>query len=145
LPAAPWRWRSPLASSPSSTLSAAAIAVSVVYNNARIALSLRSRDLASLRVLVFRRSEVGSILLGELGILVGIATPLGLWFGRVLAGIMVQTSGFDTEQFRLPLVISSATYAGAVVTVFVAAAISSWSAWRKLDRMDIVEVLKARD
>jgi len=122
-----------------------ALSMGVLYNAVRITLAERTRDLASLRVLGFRRSEVGAILFGELGILVGIATPLGLWFGRVLAGIMVQTSGFDTEQFRLPLVISSATYAGAVVTVFVAAAISSWSAWRKLDRMDIVEVLKARD
>ena len=122
-----------------------ALSMGVLYNAVRITLAERSRDLASLRVLGFRRSEVGAILLGELGVLVAIATPLGLWFGRALSGVMVRTSGFDTEQFRLPLVISSATYAGAVVTVLVAAAISSWSAWRKLDRMDIVEVLKARD
>jgi putative ABC transport system permease protein len=117
----------------------------VLYNAVRITLAERTRDLASLRVLGFRRSEVAAILLGEVGLLLVIATPLGLWFGRVMAGLIVETAGFNTEQFRLPLVVFPSTYALAVSTTGIAAAFSAWSAWRKLDRIDIVEVLKARD
>src|SRR5262249_44238623 len=42
---------------------ACVIACGVVYNNARIALAERSRDLATLRVLGFTRGEVSAILL----------------------------------------------------------------------------------
>ena len=58
-------------------LFATLIVFGVVYNNARISLSERARDLASLRVLGFRRSEVSFILLGELAILTLLALPLG--------------------------------------------------------------------
>ena len=48
------------------TAMGATIAFGVVYNQARIALSTRSRDLASLRVLGFTRREISAVLLGEL-------------------------------------------------------------------------------
>jgi len=122
-----------------------AMAFGVLYNAARITLSERARELASLRVLGFRRSEVAAILLGEIALLVAIALPLGLAGGRALAGLMVRTPGYNNEQFRLPLVIAPSTYATAALAVVLAAAVSGWSAWRKLDRIEIVEVLKARD
>ena len=50
-------------------LFASTIAFGVVYNAARISLSERSRELASLRVLGFTRAEISSILLGELALL----------------------------------------------------------------------------
>ena len=45
------------------------IAFGVVYNSARVSLSERSRELASLRVLGFTRGEISLILLGELAML----------------------------------------------------------------------------
>jgi putative ABC transport system permease protein len=121
------------------------LALGVLYNAARITLAERARDLASLRVLGFRRGEVAAILLGELGLLTGVATPLGLAIGHGLVVLLARSPGFDSEQFRVPEVITLATYAGAVLTVGVAALISGWNAWRLLDRMDIAEVLKTRD
>ncbi|HET8760426.1 MAG TPA: ABC transporter permease, partial [Nitrospiria bacterium] len=50
------------------TVFAAAIAIGVVYNSARIALAERAWELASLRVLGFTRGEVSLFLLGELAI-----------------------------------------------------------------------------
>ena len=117
----------------------------MLYNAARITLAERARDLASLRVLGFHRREVAAILLGELGVLVAVALPLGLVLGRLMAGAMVQSPTYDTEQFRLPLVIYPSTYGLATLTVLVAAVVSGWNAWRRLDRFDIVEVLKTRD
>jgi putative ABC transport system permease protein len=122
-----------------------ALAFGVLYNAARITLAERARELASLRVLGFRRREVAAILLGEIGLLVMIALPLGLAAGRVLAGFLARSPGYNNEQFRLPLVIAPSTYATAALTVVAAAVVSGWSAWRKLDRIEIVEVLKARD
>ncbi len=121
------------------------MAFGVLYNAVRVTLAERSHELASLRVLGFRRGEVAALLLGELGLLVGAALPLGLLAGRAMAQMLVSSPGYDTDQFRLPLVVSPATYAMAVLTVLAAGAVSSWSAWRKLERIDIVEVLKARD
>ena len=86
-----------------------------------------------------------AILLGEISVILVIATPLGLLVGRGMAAALVASPGFDNEQFRLPLVVGPRTYALAIVTVVLAAAVSAWSAWRKLDRIDIVEVLKSRD
>ena len=122
-----------------------AMAGGVLYNAARVTLAERAHELASLRVLGFRRREVAAMLLGELALLVAIALPLGLLLGRWLAALLARTPGYDNEQFRLPLVIAPRTYALAIAVVLVAAAFSGWSAWRKLDRMDMVEVLKARE
>jgi putative ABC transport system permease protein len=121
------------------------MAFGVLYNAARITLAERAHELATLRVLGFRRREVGAILLGEIGALTAVAIPVGLLIGRGLAALMVNSPGFDNDQFRLPLVISDATYALAVGTVLTAAAVSAWNAWRRLDRIDIIDVLKARD
>ncbi|MGZ6124260.1 MAG: FtsX-like permease family protein, partial [Myxococcales bacterium] len=56
------------------TACAIAIAIGVIYNDARVALEVRSRDLATLRVLGCTRREVSSVLLGELAA----AIPLAL-------------------------------------------------------------------
>ena len=105
----------------------------------------RARELASLRVLGFRRREVAAVLLGELGALVAVGLPCGLVLGQMLAGVFAASPGFDNEQFRLPFVIEPPTYGLAAGTVLVAAAVSGWAAWRKLDAIDIVGVLKTRD
>ncbi len=121
------------------------LAFGVLYNAARITLADRARELASLRVLGFRRSEVAGILLGELAVLVVIGLPFGLFLGRTLAVLFSASPGFNNEQFRLPLVIEPSTYGIAAVTVLAAAVVSGWAAWRKLESVDIIEVLKTRD
>ena len=121
------------------------MAFGVLYNAVRITLSERARELASLRVLGFRRREVAAILLGEMGLLVAIAIPLGLVIGYWMSAAVAASPASDTEQFRLPLIVYPSTYAMATVTVLAAAVVSGWNAWRRLDRFDIVEVLKTRD
>jgi putative ABC transport system permease protein len=125
------------------TLFAATITIGVVYNNARIALSLRARDLASLRVLGFHRSEISAILLGEMAIQVIVALPIGLWFGRLLVEWMAAM--VDPEQFRLPVILTSRSYGYAVLVALVAAALSALLVRRKLDRLDLIGVLKTRE
>ena len=98
------------------------VAFGVVYNSARIALSERSRELATLRVVGFSLAEVRGVLVGELAILVLLALPVGLLFGRGLALFIM--SSFSTETVRMPIVINSSTYSVAVIVVLAASALS---------------------
>jgi putative ABC transport system permease protein len=125
------------------TLSAAAIAIGIVYNNARIALSMRSRDLASMRVLGFTRREISTILLGELGAQVLLGIPLGLLLGRWWAGRLAAT--VDPEAMRFPLYIAPSTYAAAAVIALVSGLASALLVRRKLDHLDLVAVLKSSE
>lgn len=125
------------------TLFAATIAVGVVYNNARNALSMRSRDFASLRVLGFSRAEISAVLLGELGMQVLLAIPIGLVIGTWMATAMMNMS--DPEQYRLPVTLSATTYAYAAGVTMVAGAVSALMVRRKLDKLDLISVLKTRE
>jgi putative ABC transport system permease protein len=119
------------------------IAFGVVYNSARISLSERARELASLRVLGFTRGEVSAILLGELGVLTALAMPLGLALGYGYVALSVLA--LDTETHRFPLIIRPATYAFAVVVPALAALASGLVVRRRIRRLDLVAVLKSRE
>jgi putative ABC transport system permease protein len=119
------------------------VAFGVVYNSARIALSERSRELATLRVVGFSLTEVRRVLVGELAILVMVALPFGLLFGRGLALLIM--ASFSTETVRLPIVINSSTYSIAVSVVLTASILSFTLVSRMIRKLDMVSVLKARD
>jgi len=123
---------------------AAVIAVGVVFNSARISLAERSRELATLRVLGFTRAEISFLLLGELALLTALALPIGMVCGYWLAAFVIRFS-YDTELFRMPLVIDRSTY-GFAATVTVAAACGSAFVVRRLiDRLDLIAVLKSKE
>lgn len=122
------------------TLSAAAISIGVVYNNARIALSMRSRELASMRVLGFTRREISLILLAELAVQVVVGIPLGLWIGNLWAALVIRS--FDAETIRFQLHIADLTYATAATIALLAGLVSALLVRRQLDRLDLVGVLK---
>jgi putative ABC transport system permease protein len=122
---------------------AVVIAFGVVYNTARIALSERARELASLRVLGFTRAETSRILLDEQAVLVLAALPLGFGWGYGGAALLVLA--FDTELYRLPFVLHPATYGYAVLVILLAAVVSALIVRRRIDRLDLVAVLKTGD
>lgn len=119
------------------------IAFGVVYNSARISLSERGRELASLRVLGFTRFEVSWILLGEFAILTIAALPPGFLIGYGLAWLM--TVGLENELFRFPLVVERATYGYAGLVVLASALFTGLLVRRRIDRLDLVAVLKTRE
>ena len=123
-------------------LFAAIIAFGVVYNAARISLSERRRELATLRVVGLWRSEVSFVLLGELGLITLTALPLSCMLGYGLSAVAVRA--YQTEVYRLPLVVLPRTYALAALTVLGATAISAWVVRRRVARLDLVGVLKTR-
>jgi putative ABC transport system permease protein len=125
------------------TMLAGAIGFGVVYNSARIALSERGRELASLRVLGFTRGEIAYILLGELGLLTLAALPIGFLVGAGLIGILVLS--FDSELYRLPMLLTPLNYTAGAAVVIVSALVSGLLLWFRLGRLDLVAVLKTRE
>jgi putative ABC transport system permease protein len=125
------------------TIFAAAIAIGVVYNSARIALAERAWELASLRVLGFTRGEVSLFLLGELAIELIAAVPLGLALGYGLAAMMIEL--MHDETFAMPLIIAPRTYAFAALAIVVAGIGSALVVRHRVDHLDLVAVLKTRE
>ena len=122
---------------------AAAIAVGVVYNSARILFAEREHELATLRVLGFYRSEVGTVLLGELALLIVASVIPGCLIGYWMAQLM--TDMFSSDLFRLPFAPSRASYGWSVVIVMLAALATALLVALRVLKLDMVEVLKARD
>lgn len=122
---------------------ACVIASGMVYNGARIALSERGRDLASLRVLGFTQEEIGVMLLGEQAILTCAAIPLGFAIGYGICTLMPIL--LNTELYRMPLVVNRSSYAVSFLVVAGAALVSGLLVRRRLRHLDLVEVLKTRE
>lgn len=125
------------------TIFAVIIAVGVVYNSARIILTERSRELASLRVLGYTRGEISYILLGELALLTLVALPIGLAFGRGLCGYIAWA--VNNDMYRVPLIVEPSTYAFAALCVLLAAGASGLLVRQRLDNLDLIEVLKTKE
>lgn len=119
------------------------LAFGVVYNSMRIALSERGREFATLRVLGFGRAEISYILIGETALLILVGLPMGCLAGFGLAWMI--TSEFGNELFRVPLVVTPATYGIAVSISLVATAASAVLVRGRLDRLDLISVLKTRE
>ena len=122
---------------------ASVIAMGVVYNGARIALSERGRELASLRVLGFTRREVGLMLVGEQAILIAAALPVGFGIGWGLCWLI--SKAYDTELYRFPLILTSKTFGFATLVILIAAILSSLIVLRRISRLDLIGVLKTRE
>ncbi len=124
-------------------LFACVIAISIVYNGARVALSERGHELASLRVLGFTQREIGLMLLGEQALLTVFAIPLGFLLGYGICAAL--TAAMQTDLYRMPLVLNPNTYAIAVLIVSLASVGTGLLIYRRLKFMDLVEVLKTRE
>jgi putative ABC transport system permease protein len=125
------------------TLLAGSVAFGVVYNSARIALSERSRELASLRVLGFTRGEISYILLGELGLLTVAGIPVGFLVAGGLTAYIAEQ--MKSDLYRVPMVMEGSSYGFAAAVVILSALLSGLLVRRRLDRLDLVAVLKTRE
>ena len=119
------------------------ITIGVTYNAARIQLSERARELASLRILGFGRGEVSYILMGEMMLIALIAQPFGWLIGSGIAHLM--TRAFTSDLYAIPLVLKPATFTTASLVVLSAALFSVLVVRRRLDRLDLVSVMKTRE
>jgi len=119
------------------------ITFGVVYNSARIQLSERAHELASLRVLGFSRGEVGFVLIGEAMLLAVLAVPLGWLLGYGFAVGMMRAMA--SELIDIPAVVARPTFVYAGTVVLAAALGSVLVVRRRLDRVEIASALKQRN
>jgi putative ABC transport system permease protein len=122
---------------------AVVIAFGIVYNSARVALSERGRELASLRVLGFTRREVTSMLLGEQGVLMLLSIPFGFAVAYTLSWLIAVR--FESELFRIPIVVEAASYLSGALIVLIAGLLSALAVRGRIARLDLVAVLKTRE
>lgn len=120
-----------------------ALVIGVVYNATRIALSERGRELATLRVIGFTRGEISYLLLGEAAFLILLAIPFGC--AAAVGLIWVMTKSMETELFRVPFTIPAPAFGWAVVIAIGAGVLAAAIVRRRLDRLDLVAVLKTRE
>jgi putative ABC transport system permease protein len=122
---------------------AAMITIGVTYNSARIQLSERARELASLRILGFTNAEVSFILMGETLLLAIVAQPLGWALGALIAWGM--SFAFASDLYTIPVILKNHTYGFASVVALVSAVGSVLVVRHRLDTLDLVSVMKTRE
>ncbi|NGO38717.1 FtsX-like permease family protein [Limisphaera ngatamarikiensis] len=120
---------------------AVVVAFGVVYNNARITLAERARELATLRVLGFTETEVATVLLIELAVLTLLAVPGGLLLGGLLATALVEA--INTETVRLPAVLTLHNFSFAAAVVALAALGSAVVVLQRVRKLDLIASLRA--
>ncbi|HET6510664.1 MAG TPA: ABC transporter permease, partial [Candidatus Kapabacteria bacterium] len=125
------------------TMFAIIIALGVIYNGGRIALSERGRELASLRVLGFTKGEVTLMLLGEQLILLLFGIPTGIVLGYYMASQL--PAAFESELMRLPFFLSLDTYIYTALVMLGAFVLSALMLRRRLYSLDLIGVLKTRE
>ena len=124
-------------------LSACVIAAGVLYNQARVALGERARELASLRVLGFTRQEVRRMLLGEQAAVTLLGLPLGALLGTAFGMLLMDL--FAAERHRFPLALGAGSYLVGAAVIVGAAVLAAVPIARRADRLDLVAVLKTRE
>ncbi|HEX8363598.1 MAG TPA: FtsX-like permease family protein [Longimicrobium sp.] len=125
------------------SLFAGVIALGVVYNGARVALSERGRELASLRVLGFTGREIAVILLGEQAVITVAGLLPGFALGVGYCALLLRV--INGELYRLPLFVSPPSLLLATGVVLVAAAGAGLAVRRRLRHLDLIAVLKTRE
>lgn len=122
---------------------ASVIAGGIIYNGARVALSERGRELASLRVLGFTRREVTQLLLGEQAVLTVVGIPVGFLLGYGLVWLV--SVRLASNLFRIPMILTGSALFYSFLVVSLAAILSSLAVRHRIRRLDLVAVLKTRE
>jgi putative ABC transport system permease protein len=122
---------------------AGAIAFGVAYSMGRITLAERERDLATLQVLGFSKSECAYILFGEIAVIALAAAPVGVAAGVGLAHGLA--AAFARDELRFPIEITTRTLGVSLIAYVVAVTLAALMLVRRLWSLDLVGVLKTRE
>lgn len=119
------------------------IAFGIIYNSARVSFSERAWELASLRVLGFKRSEVSRVLLLEIGVQVALSLLPGCLLGLGLTHLSMNL--IHTETFAFPVIVENQTYARGLLAILLGFAASVTVVYRMTGKLNPAEALKARE
>ncbi len=122
---------------------AAALSFTVVFTLSNTNISERERELATLKVLGFKRPEVHSYINKETLILTGIGVVMGMPLGYALARSLTWILRMPSLYFDV--VVDPLTYAISAVLAFVFTLAVNLITNRSLDRIDMVGALKSAE
>lgn len=122
-------------------VSAAVLAFIVLYNLTNINIGERVREIATLKVLGFRRGEVYAYVFREILVLALLGDVLGMALGTWLEGFVVVTAEVDVVMFGRQIHPLSYVWAFALTLAF--SGLVMLAMRRRLDRIDMVESLKS--
>jgi len=119
----------------------------IVYNASVISFAERKREMASLRVIGYRVNEVSGLLLKENLLQTVLGVLIGLPFGRLMSETYIYSAMKDEAYavYSFQIVIYPLTYLISAASGVLFIAIAYWLAVKNIIRLDLVEVLKARD
>ncbi|PJM76808.1 FtsX-like permease family protein [Bifidobacterium felsineum] len=120
---------------------AAILAVVVLYTLASTNISERERELATIKVLGFRKREVHGYVNKEMLLLSAIGIAIGMPCGRALLGFLV--SKLDLPGMNIVPNVLWFCYAGAAALALAFTLLVSLATNRSLDRIDMVGALKS--
>lgn len=124
-------------------ISAGALAAIVLYNLTNINIEERRREIATLRVLGYRRHEVAGYIYRESAILTATGSLLGLLLGFLLHQYIVNR--VDSVLMMFGRVIGGWSYLWALLLTIAFAAIVYAFMLLKLNRIDMAESLKSNE
>ena len=124
-------------------VSAAALAFIVLYNLTNINIAERAREIATLKVLGFRRGEVYSYIFREIFLLSLLGAALGLVLGIGMEGFVVSTAEVDQVMFGRNIHAVSFVIAFALTLLF--STIVMLLMRKKLNCIDMVSSLKSNE
>ena len=122
-------------------LSAAALAIVVLYNLTNINITERLRELATIKVLGFYDREVAMYVYRENAVLTLLGIGLGQLFGRYLCSFLIRTIEMDIAMFgRTP---HMEDYIVSVIMSILFAVIVNVMMYFRMKKIDMVESLKS--
>lgn len=125
-------------------LLAAVMSIAVIYNITVINIFEKKRELSSLKVMGFTKKEIRSsvyyenLIVGLLSLIAGL--PLGRLLVRYILGYF-----YTTDAYAFPVVTYAQSYAYTIILVFIFILLAQVLLRRKIDRIDMVDVLKVRE
>jgi len=119
----------------------AILALTVVYNISAINILERRRDIATLKVLGYRRKEVNKLVFQENLFITGFGAVLGLAAGIGMLWLIIKAVVSDT--MVVPMTISPLSVVYSVVLGFVFTVLANQLLREKIRKIDMVESLKS--
>jgi putative ABC transport system permease protein len=119
------------------------ISFSIIFTMTTVSISERQRELASLRVIGLSASEVAGIVFNENLLIafvgIGLGIPVGVLTGKMIFGL------YNTDLYRFPSIIYPLSIFIAAIVAFIFVLIANWFSYRKIEKLDMVQVLKTRE
>ena len=119
---------------------AALLAFVVLYNLAKINISERTREIATLKVLGFKSKDVNNYINREMKLLTIIGVIVGIFLGKVLSALVIRTCEVDTIMFDNEVAYVSYIY-GVLLTLIFSSVINR-IVKKDLQEIKMVESLK---